>query len=387
MDSPLFVDTKAGLAEVSGLLSKSKVLGVDTESNTFYSYNGRICLLQVSTGKKDVLIDTLELDDFECLEEIFADPGVIKVFHDGEQDVWGIKKYLNLEVKGVFDTKIAASALGHGSLGLALLVSRYLGIKLDKRMQRSNWGQRPLKPEQIRYASNDTKYLIPLYEKLLAELEAKNGLAYILARQEFRRIERSLSTENKRLDPGFLNIKGAAELDAKALRYLAELYLQREKVAKERDMPPGRIVSDFALLVLARRGVPTSVHAMEKEAGLKKGTLRKHKEWIFRTLKQASLKSPIFLEKREHEKKRGRPGPAQEGASRKLKAWRKRLARRENMDSFLVLRNKVIQHIVNAMPCSMEELLSVPGVEKWWAELFGEEIIEIVLSAKSAEQS
>ena len=157
-------------------LEKTAYVAVDTESNSFYAYFNRICLIQVSTEEQDYIIDPFSLDGIGAFGEILSNPGIEKIFHAAPNDIAGLKRDFKFRVHNIFDTSIAAKMLGYKQLGLAPILLEHFGISLNKKWQRYDWGRRPLRDEQIEYARLDTHFLIPLRHRLVAELEEKELL-------------------------------------------------------------------------------------------------------------------------------------------------------------------------------------------------------------------
>ncbi len=230
-------------------LEKSAHVAVDTESNSFYAYFNRICLIQVSTDQQDYIIDPFSVGKIDALGEILASPYVEKIFHAAPNDIAGLKRDFKFVVNNVFDTSVAAKMLGYKQLGLAPILMEYFGISLNKKWQRYDWGRRPLREEQIEYARFDTHFLIPLRHRLVAELEEKELLS--VAREAFEKLCTQQFAE-KHFRPGdFLHIYGAQSLDVAGKRILKALYLFREKEARRRDRAPFRILTNETLLRLA----------------------------------------------------------------------------------------------------------------------------------------
>jgi ribonuclease D len=160
------------------------VVALDTESNSFHVYRERVCLLQVSTRAADYVVDPLAVDPAP-LGEVLCN-GRETVLHGADYDVRCLSREYGWRLPRLFDTMAAARRLGRQGLGLSALVESHYGVRLSKAFQRSDWGQRPLTPAQLAYASLDTHYLLALRDLLAAELEASGAVDH--ARREFDRI-------------------------------------------------------------------------------------------------------------------------------------------------------------------------------------------------------
>jgi ribonuclease D len=249
LNSVAVIENQLDFSKFIRRLEKSAYLAVDTESNSFYAYFNRTCLIQVSTEDQDYVIDPFSLNGIGAFGEILSDPGVEKIFHAAPNDIAGLKRDFKFSVHNIFDTSIAAKMLGYKQLGLAPILLEHFGISLNKKWQRYDWGRRPLRDEQIEYARLDTHFLIPLRHRLVAELEEKNLLD--AAHEAFGKLCQQEISE-KQFRPGdFLHICGAQSLDAAGKRVLKALYLFREKEARRRDRAPFRILTNETLLRLA----------------------------------------------------------------------------------------------------------------------------------------
>src|SRR5690606_11948220 len=127
--------------------------------------------LQVSTREQTFLIDTLYVQNLAALAAPFASSEHEVILHDADYDLRLLARDHDIRIGGLFDTKLAAQLLGEPAFGLGALVEKYLGTRLDKKHQRADWAQRPLPPEMLSYAAEDTRHLPGLRDRLKAELE------------------------------------------------------------------------------------------------------------------------------------------------------------------------------------------------------------------------
>ncbi|MEW6283252.1 MAG: ribonuclease D, partial [Candidatus Eremiobacterota bacterium] len=197
-NAPPLIDTHEALQPVWGELAGARVLGLDLEMDSYYSYFEKVCLVQLSTERSDFLIDPLAELDLSPLAPFLADPSTVKVLHAGENDIPYLRGPLGFEVNNIFDTYLAARVLGCPRCGLASLLQEHFGVVLDKDMQTADWRVRPLPEAQMEYARMDTRYLLPLRDKM-RELLAENEMEE-QARSEFDRITR-LEHTPRQFDP------------------------------------------------------------------------------------------------------------------------------------------------------------------------------------------
>jgi ribonuclease D len=171
----------------------------------------------------------------------------------------------------VFDTRIAAQLLGLKAFGLAALLERHFGLKLEKKHQRADWSMRPLTADMLDYAAQDTMHLLGLRDLLHDELKAKGRLAW--AREEFERLE-SIRWAAEAPEHAFLKVKGARDLTRRELALFRELVSWRDATALKLDRATFRVVSNEVLFEAARTA-PGSKAALAKIKGMPRGILER----------------------------------------------------------------------------------------------------------------
>lgn len=155
------------LQTMLGKLRQVTEIAVDLEHHSYRTYAGFLCLMQISTREEDWIIDVLSLrDELEILNEVFADPSIIKVFHGAESDIIWLQQDLNLYIVNLFDTYHASQILSFPKHGLANLLEMYCDFLPDKRYQLADWRIRPLPEEMLKYARSDTHFLLFIYDNL-----------------------------------------------------------------------------------------------------------------------------------------------------------------------------------------------------------------------------
>ncbi|KAL2000731.1 hypothetical protein VTN02DRAFT_2685 [Thermoascus thermophilus] len=167
-----FVDTLEGLRDMLAELKSAKEIAVDLEHHDVHSYHGLVSLMQISTREKDWVVDTLKpwREELQQLNEVFADPNILKVLHGSSMDIIWLQRDLGLYVVGMFDTYHASSALNLPKKSLKFLLEKFVGLKADKRYQMADWRVRPLPSDMFDYARSDTHYLLYIYDHLRNEL-------------------------------------------------------------------------------------------------------------------------------------------------------------------------------------------------------------------------
>jgi len=147
--TPLYLDTPDSAASFLAAVGDARDLALDTEGASFHRFVDRVYLLQLSTRERSAIIDPLTSGPLPALGRMVEDRAVQVVFHDADYDLRLLHQDYGWRVTNVFDTRIAAQLLGLRAFGLAALLERYFGVKLDKKHQRADWSMRPLTPDML----------------------------------------------------------------------------------------------------------------------------------------------------------------------------------------------------------------------------------------------
>ncbi|MCG6947226.1 MAG: ribonuclease D [Deltaproteobacteria bacterium] len=285
MQSPKLIASQPELDKFLENICDAKILAVDSESNSYFAYRPRVCLIQISRNHEDFILDPLALKDISPLGRIFADPSIEKVLHAAENDLIGFKKDFRFQMKNVFDTSVACRLLGRNKLGLARILAEEFGVKLDKKYQRCNWEKRPLSPEQLYYAQLDTHFLIDLRNRLHSELLKKH--LWSLAQEEYARLEHIQLNPPRKWDPnGYLRLNGAQELPKPSLRVLKDLSAYRERLARSSNKAPFRVMNNEFMVRVARE-MPGNLASLLQVRGLPSRFKGKGAEKLLRVIKRA----------------------------------------------------------------------------------------------------
>ena len=170
------IDNEARLAEWLPSLQSAPWVAIDTEADSLHAYPEKLCLLQVGISAGNFLVDPLAGLNLSPLLAVFKQHEII--LHGGDYDLRMLRKDLDFFPSAVFDTMLGARLLGVREFGLNNLVSRFLGIALEKGPQKANWARRPLTPRMEEYARNDTAHLRPLSDLIRVQLEEKGRLQW-----------------------------------------------------------------------------------------------------------------------------------------------------------------------------------------------------------------
>jgi ribonuclease D len=284
MSEDLYIDTPEALLELCATLAKTDWLCLDTEFIREKTYYPRLCLIQVANPDIVACIDPLAIKDLSPLSDLLHDPAIIKVIHAASQDM-EIFYYLHQELPTpLFDTQVAASLMGLGDqMGYGRLVEEMLQVSLDKSHSRTDWSQRPLEEEQIRYAADDVRYLCDIYQQQrqwLVDHERLNWLD-----EDFKGLS---NPERYKPDPeqAWKRVKGNQRLKPQQLMVLKDLANWREHKAMESDRPKRWVLKDEVLLELARRA-PNKPEELSRIRGLEPGQIRNSGQQIIKVIQGA----------------------------------------------------------------------------------------------------
>ncbi len=225
------------------------VVSIDTEFARYNTYYPIVGLIQIYDGDICYLIDPLEVTDLSALQPLLTDSEVTKVFHACTEDMEVFQQCIGVLPNSVFDSQIAAAALGVGfSISYQNLVEHYLDLKVPKEETRSDWLQRPLTEGQLKYAALDVIYLLQVYEMQQEQLLRSDRWQWV--EQECASLSLDLATM---IDPdlAYKKIKGLARLNRKQLSVMRALCSWREKQARALDVPRNRILDQKALMSIA----------------------------------------------------------------------------------------------------------------------------------------
>lgn len=379
LPAPVLVDTPAAFDAFLVALAAEKRLALDTESDSLYRYFHKVCLIQVSTAHADYLLDPLRIADLQPLASFMADAQVEKVFHAGENDILLLKRDFGFRFANVFDTLVAARILGRRHVGLAALLRETFGVELDKRMQLTDWGHRPLTAPQLSYARLDSHYLLPLRDLLADELQRRRR--WREAQEAFARLPELEYTE-KPYDPeGFWRSKVVRDLRPDELAIFRELYLWRDQQARALDQPPFKILTDQVLAELSQRQP-----AQPADLRLSPRLVERYGPAILTAIARGR-QAPAPQPPPRRPNSNGRPDPAVSARYDRLRAWRARRAAERGVEPDVILNNDALLSIARASPADLEALAGLGILGPWKLEEYGAELLAaLVEPALAAER-
>jgi ribonuclease D len=366
---PTLITHPQALWRLKDSLAQESILAVDTESNSLFAYQERVCLIQFSTKKGDYLVDPLAIDDLSPLAPIFASKRIEKVFHAAEYDVIMLKRDFNFRFGYLFDTMLAARILGWDGLGLGSILKNEFGVQLNKRYQRANWGKRPIPVDMLTYAQLDTHYLIPLRNRLRAELKA-NG-RWALAVEDFRRLQNVNGRKPGNGGETCWRIKGSHDLSPQQAAVLKELCVYRDQVAKSINRPLFKVIGDQTLYAIAE-DCPDDLKALRLLPGMSHKQVRRHGKALLKAVERGLRADPVVPPRNR------RPSVRYLARVEGLRSWRKMVAQEMGVSSDVVLPRDLLNEIATQNPKRETELANVLEQVPWRMENFGDEILGVL---------
>ena len=377
------VTEKSAMEKIAKELLREDVVAFDTEADSFYHYFDKVCLVQIATRKKCWLIDPLGPDGAAILEplgRVFASPKVRVLFHAAEYDIYVLKRDCGVEFTNLFDTMVCAQLLGYPSIGLAALVERHFGVVLPKEQQRSDWSRRPLSDKQQTYAASDVLYLIKLAEKL--EKELRKAKRFDWAVDDFETLCARKWPDREFDKLGYLRIKGARSLDPVDLAVLRELFLLRDKRAREIDRPPFKVLGNRTLLEMSESHA-TDLDSLADIKGITDLILKRLGKDLVAAVKKGLRKPHGPIPKLETTARR-RMDRRSEKRLAALKDWRGPRSEALKIDPGVLCPNAALESIAADHPRSAEDMKAIPELKRWFVREFASEILG-VLERQSAE--
>ena len=371
-----YLDSIADVDAFVASIATAKAIALDTEGASFHRYVDRIYLLQLSTDERSAIIDPLPIGTPASLGALLEDPAVEVVFHDADYDLRLLHQDYGWRVTNIFDTRIAAQLLGIPAFGLAALLEKYFGLKVDKKHQRADWSMRPLPPDMLDYAAQDTRHLLELRDLLRGELEHKGRWAW--AAEEF---ERLTGTRWEPEDPGssFLRMKGARDLARRELARLKELVQWRERVAAQLDRSTFRVVNNDVLFEMARSGATTR-EQLAAIKGMPRGMLERQVAEMLAAIARGEAVSEADLP-RFPKSARWDKDPDFDSKTAKLKTVRDDTAKRLAIDPGVLCSRERMEAVARRAPQTMAELHEVKELRRWQGAIMGEEFVTALKGA------
>jgi ribonuclease D len=361
-------------------------VALDTESDSLFRYTPRVCLIQVSApasrgessqdanteNVRDFLVDPLKLKDLSALGGILADDGTEVILHAAENDILTLQRDFGFRIRCLYDTQLAARIMGRVGVGLAQVLLEEFDVVSDKRMQRTNWGQRPLTAQQMAYAQVDTHFLPALRARQTRQLKASGR--WEEAQDAFRILE---TIEYSPPEPRtFWQMKQIRSVDEKNLNVLETIWDWRERHSQRTERPPFKVLGESTLVALALDR-PQSIDALRKITGLSGRQVDRFGRELLEAVRQGGRRP---VPRRPAAAKRSDSTLSAEGRRRfdALRRWRTETAAARGVDPDIVFSNETLVQISAGRPDSVAALAAIPAIGRWKAQTYGPAVLKML---------
>jgi ribonuclease D len=287
IDLPPVITASKDLQKACEHLSRQPFVTVDTEFMRQTTYRPKLCLIQMAASGFETIVDPIGNIDLSPFYALMANRNVIKVFHAARQDIEIVYQEAGVIPYPLFDTQIAAMALGHGeAISYGALVKKLLKRNHDKTYQAIDWCVRPLGPRQLEYALGDVTFLRDVYLKLKQRL-------HDTGRESWLEEEVAVLTDPKTyaFDPAdaWKRLKlGGKSRQARAI--VMELAAWRERAAQAENIPRGRVIKDEAIYEVAKHA-PRSLDALSRLRAVR-DNVKARGDGILRAVEAALARDP-----------------------------------------------------------------------------------------------
>lgn len=349
-------------------LAKADYLTIDTEFLRETTFWPQLCLIQLAGPDMAVIVDPLAGDiDLAPFFSLMADTSVLKVFHAARQDIEIIHHMGGLIPHPIFDTQVAAMVCGFGdSVSYDQLVSRVTGERIDKTSRFTDWSRRPLSDKQLEYALADVTHLRDVYLHLNAELEREGRVHWL--KEEMDVLE-SADTYDLHPDDAWRRLKMRVK-KPRELAIMQTVAGWREREARTRNVPRGRVLKDDAIYEIAQQA-PKDAEALSRLRTIQRGWERSQAGQAVVAAVNAALDVPKEDLPRLP-RQRQQPDGAQ-AAIELLKVLLKLVTEREGVAAKIIANGDDLESIAVD-----GENADVPAMKGWRREMFGNKALDLV---------
>ena len=351
----------AALADLVERLASCDTIAMDTEADSLHCYFEKVCLIQISASGHNALVDPLADLDLQPLLTTTASKRL--VFHGADYDLRLLRRNAEFEPRDLFDTMVAARIAGKPALGLAALVKQFFGVELSKASQKANWAIRPLPPQMVEYAHNDTRYLVELAAILEEDLKKLGRLDWFTESRD-RMVASSRETK-ERDESTVWRITGSSALSPRAQAVLRILWFWRDGEARSWDRPPFHIIGNDEMLRVAKQVAEGGAFATPR--------MNTRRRKSFEVVVNLALQIPESEWPVNEKPKRKRASREQQKRFEDLKKTRDRVAADLHMDPAIIAPRGALE-AVSGDPSS-------PALMDWQRRLLG---LEIPTAARAA---
>ncbi len=362
------IKTTDALAAACAELAQSDFLTIDTEFIRETTFWPELCLIQMANDGREFIVDPLsEALELQPFFDLMADRSVVKVFHAARQDIEIIYHLGNLIPHPIFDTQVAAMVCGFGdSVSYDQLVQRTCGTHIDKSSRFTDWRQRPLSERQLTYALADVTHLRDVYRLLNTRLEEENRSHWV---KEEMDILESPATYDLHPEDAWKRLRMRVRKPHE-LAVMKEVAAWREREARRRNIPRGRVLKDDAIYEIAQQQ-PRDAAALGRLRTISKGWERSQSGQAIIDAVQTAMSMP-----KEDMPRLTRPAQVPEGAgaaSELLKVLLKLTTEKYGVAPKVIANADDLERIA-----AEGEDAKVAALKGWRRELFGEKALRLL---------
>ncbi len=376
MQTPILVESGDTFEALVQSLRHQPRIALDTESNSLFAYQEQVCLIQLSTGESDYLIDALALQDQSGLGEIMQSADIEKVLHGAEYDIGCLKRDFAFTFRNLFDTRVAARHLGWDQTGLADMLRVEFEVEQKKRHQRANWGKRPLSEELMHYARMDTHFLLPLRDRMVARVRKAELWDEV---QEMCEYLTEISPLEKSGGNGVWSIKASRKLNPQQAAVLEELYQYRDDRAQKYNRPSFKVLQNRTLVQVAE-AQPKTMPALRSLQAASDRLIERHGSDLLEAIDRGLSKPGLHRPKRERMKRHVHL------RFEALKRWRKLKAEKRGIESDLIVPKTMLLSIAQQHPRDRAGLQHMMSPLNWRSEAYADEILAILTKYPNHEE-
>jgi ribonuclease D len=391
---PLLITREDDLARVAERLSRSPRVAFDLESNGMHAYRATACIIQLclppgdrdADGDAEVFLIDAHATSLLPIGELLASPTTEKIVHDVAFDA------RILAESGVFlanarDTSLAARMLSRPATGLASLLESELGVKIDKKLQQHDWGERPLTAAMLTYLAGDVINLSELADRLFAEVHERGIADEVEEETRYRLASAIAGAGVADPRPAYVRLKGidrVPDIELPILRHLANI---REDLARELDVPPYKVLGPDVLFEIAKKK-PETLDDLAKIRGAMGGRrARSIANELLDAVTAGLEDAAIPPEDRVWFDKPKIPGGrlrARRAREQRLTRWRKDEAKKRGIDEQVILPGHVLQGLADLDVPSLDTLATVPGIGAFRVARHGEALVAVLAAPAGA---
>jgi ribonuclease D len=285
------------------------------------------------------------------------------IMHAAENDIYLLQREFDFSFTNLFDTQLAARILGWPRAGLAAILEEQFGVVSNKKMQRTNWGKRPLTPEQIAYAQMDTHYLLALRHRQMQELHERER--WEEAQEAFDQLTATDYRERVAAERSIWQMKEARFVPHAQTGVLEALWLWREQEAQSQDRPPFKVLNNQGLIELAQKQ-PTSLNQLHEIHALSASEIQRYGGALLNAVREGKTRPLPALPEATPRPEQWLEKPTLDRYDA-LRNWRSKTAAARGVAPEIVLTNEVLLEIAKRQPRTLEELREIEAIGPWKA--------------------